>query len=161
MYEDTDETCKWECQANVTYMKDDKNCQSILCSDKICQSTKSAKSTLCSDKNFQDTKYIHMWPVKPAIQSHNMLSVERQNHNLVTRKRSKWNNNLCVMTRNVNLPSVFIYGQQWNQVICSQWPSQVICSYPNQHWNNLLTRMLIKMTRTVNLPRYIVMKSVQ
>ena len=65
--------------------------------------------------------------------------------------------NLCMMTRTVNLPSVFICAQQRIQVICGQWPSQVKCSYPNQQWNNLLTRSFIKMTRTVNLPTICVM----
>ena len=51
----------------------------------------------------------------------------------------------CVMTRAVNLHSVFICGQQWNQVICSQWPS----------------KSFIQMTRTVKLPRIAVLKSVQ
>ena len=59
MYEEKDETSKWECQANVISM-DDKNCQ----------------STLCSDKNCQDTKFINMQPVKPAMKksSHMQLA---------------------------------------------------------------------------------------
>ena len=38
MYEEKEETSKWECQANVISI-DDKNCQSISC-DKNCQSSK-------------------------------------------------------------------------------------------------------------------------
>ena len=91
----------------------------------------------------------HMWLAKPTgLQSD-------------YKKRNKWNRNLClmvrtvnlpsllnlcVMTRTVNLPSAFICGQQWNQVICGQCPSQGICSYPNKQGNKLLTRGLIKMT---------------
>ena len=58
MYEEKDETCKWECQANVISMKDDKNCL----------------SSLCSDKNCQDTKHIHMWPVRPAVKKSYAIS---------------------------------------------------------------------------------------
>ena len=50
MYEEKDETSKWECQANVISMND-----------------KNYQSPLCSDKNCQYTKFIHMWPVKPAM----------------------------------------------------------------------------------------------
>ena len=51
MYEDKDNTSKWKCTAY------DKNCQSTLCYDKNCQ---------C----------VHMQPVKPAMKSSNMWSVE-------------------------------------------------------------------------------------
>ena len=57
---------------------------------------------------------------------------------------------LCVMTRTVNLPSLFICSQ------CSQQWNLVICGQMNQQCYDLLTRSLVKyvcvMTRTVNLP---------
>ena len=51
VYEYQEESSKWECQAHVAPLCDDKNCQ----------------STLCYDKNCQDNHCVHLWPVKPAM----------------------------------------------------------------------------------------------
>ena len=57
VYEEQDETSKWECTAHDLSMYDDKNCQ----------------STLCYDKNCQDIQCVHVWPVNQAMtKSHHM-----------------------------------------------------------------------------------------
>ena len=73
VYEDQDETSKWECTAHDISMYEDKNCQ----------------STLCYDKNCQDTQSVHMQPVKPAMKSIIYGQLSQQYYNLVTRKRIK------------------------------------------------------------------------
>ena len=85
--EDKEETSKWECKANVIPM-DDKNCL----------------STLCSYKNCQDTKFIHMQPVKPCCMQLAKPAILQSDY-----KKKK---SVHVMTRTVNLPSVFICDQQ-------------------------------------------------
>ena len=60
-----------------------------LCDDRSCQSTKSAKYILHFDKNCQDTKGIHMWLVKPAMQSSNTWSVTKQCHMLLPKPAMK------------------------------------------------------------------------
>ena len=56
--------------------------------------------------------------------------------------------NLQDVTRNLNIPSMARTVNINQEVLCSQWPSHIIHSYPNQQWNNL-----IQMTRTVNLSK--------
>ena len=49
-----------------------------MCDDKNCQSTKCQKQqvSVCDDKNCQSTKPIHMWPMKSAMTSSHMQSVQ-------------------------------------------------------------------------------------
>ena len=106
MYKDKDETSKWECQANVVSMEDDKNHQSTLSSDKTCPDTKfihmqqvqptmkraspmwlaksatlqsdyKKKKSVCDDKNCQSTQCILMWT---AMKSSHMQSVTKPSH---------------------------------------------------------------------------------
>ena len=61
-----DEISKWKCQA--AFIENDKNCQVNM------------KRAMCSDKQYQKMTCVHMCPVKPAKESHNMQSVTRSNN---------------------------------------------------------------------------------
>ena len=74
------------------YKKKNQMKKKSVCDYKSCQSTKSAKSILHSDENCQDTKGIHMWPVKPAIQSSNMWSMTKPNHMQLPKPAMKQSN---------------------------------------------------------------------
>ena len=134
----------------------DKSCQVVRCykknnpvfGDKICQ------SNLCSDKNCQDTKFKQ--PVKPAM---DMWSREPSMWSSFNKKHiALCNDKSCQSTtcykkenpvkqgsmcsdKNCQETNLFIYGH-WSQ----KRKSQILCSYPNQQWNNLIQR-----TRTLNL----------
>ena len=84
IYEGKDETSKWECQANVISMEDDKNCQ----------------STLCSDKNCKDTKFIHIQPVKPEMKksSHMQLAKPATLQSDYNKMKSVCDNKNCQST---------------------------------------------------------------
>ena len=142
MYEDKDKTSMWGCTAYG------KNCQSTLCYDKNCQ------STLCYDKNCQ---CVHMQPVKPAVKSSNMQSVEpailqssykkknpmKQESVCDDKKcpstKSVCDDKNCQSTKYIHMWPVK-WSQQWNQVICGQWPNQVICGHWDQQCYNQATR---------------------
>ena len=67
----------------------------------------------------------------------------------------------CVLTRNVKIPIHDQWSQKWKQIICSQWPDQVIWHQLNQRCCNLVTRNIFMenvqlnlcvLTRTVKIP---------
>ena len=58
-YEDKEETSKQECQANVIYMEDDKNCQSTLSRYQVLFTWWPVKLEM--------KKSSHMWLAKPEI----------------------------------------------------------------------------------------------
>ena len=60
VHEEPDKTSDQKCYIHVISLFDDKNCQSTLCYDKRCQ----------------ETQCVHIWPVKPAMKSKHMWSVE-------------------------------------------------------------------------------------
>ena len=149
-YEDKDETNKWECQAHVISMDDDKNCQS----------TKSihmqpVQSAMKSSYMSSVMKSSHVWSVQPAMtQSTNKQCSQVRpvslcgNKNCQSTKKNSYEEcqvDQCVMTRTVNLSSVCIC-RQWYQhchnLPTRNWHNQLICSQHQRLLGNRLAQSL-------------------
>ena len=108
-------------------------------------------------KTCQGTKFNHIQPVQSIMKksSHMWLAKPAILQSDYKKKKSVCDDKNCQSTQCVHMGPALKSTYMWSVT------KPFICGYPNQQWNKLLTRSFTEMTRAVNLPRNIVLKSVQ